>query len=55
VLKVELKEFFGFPSLETTEEMRDSLAEIARTAPEPVIRELVPLARNLMGRKRPNL
>ena len=50
VLKVELREFFEFPSSETIEEMRAALMEIARTAPEPVIRELTPYARNLAGR-----
>ena len=51
VLGVELREFFEFPSSETTAQMRESLTEIAKTAPEPVIRELVPIARNLAGRK----
>lgn len=51
VLDVELMEFFQFPSMETEKQLRDSLIEVALTAPEPVIRELVPIARNFMGRK----
>lgn len=50
-LDVELREFFEFPTLETEAQLRASLIEIAQTAPESVIRELVPIARNLLGRQ----
>lgn len=52
VLDVELREFFEFPSRETGAQMRASLIEIAHVAPEPVIRELLPIARNILGRQR---
>lgn len=50
VLDVELREFFEFPSQETEVQLRASLVEIAQAAPEAVIRELMPIARNLLGR-----
>lgn len=50
-LDVELRDFFEFHTQETENQLRASLIEIAQTAPEPVIRELVPIARNLLGRR----
>ena len=51
VLGVELREFFSFPSVETERQLRDALVDIANTAPDTVLREVVPFARNLLGQQ----
>ena len=53
-LDVELREFFEFPTVESDQELRQALIGIANTAPRTVLRELVPVARNLMGRQPPS-
>ena len=50
-LGAELREFFEFPTVESDQELRQALVVIANSAPRVVLRELVPIARNLMGQK----
>lgn len=52
VLDAELREFFEFPSTESETQLRASLTDIARSAPESVLREIVSYARNLIGRNK---
>lgn len=50
-LGVQLKDFFDFPSNESPEELRAFLAEVVRTAPDAVIRELAQMVREFLLRK----
>jgi transcriptional regulator with XRE-family HTH domain len=49
MLGVELQEFFLFSSVETESQMREALRELARQAPEPVLREVLSYARNKLA------
>lgn len=52
VLGAELREFFEFPSTESETHLREALADIASSAPEPALREIVSYARNLVGQRK---
>lgn len=49
VLNVELREFFEFPTVESEEEMRVALIEVANSAPKALLREITSYARNLLS------